>query len=115
MKKLMEMMEESGKEKKSKMSPEKSKAKMDVLKELMSMADDGEVGSLSEGLQKVTVAAKDKAGLAKGLDKAKEVIGELPEEESDEEDKKEEDEEVSELSPEEEEMLAKLLARKEKR
>lgn len=115
MKKLMQMLEEGGKEKKSKMNPEKSKAKMDVLKELMAMADEGEVGSLSEGLQKVTVAAKDKAGLEQGLDKAKEVLGELPEEEeSDEEDKEEDQEEMSPLSLEEEETLKKLLARKEK-
>ncbi len=61
MKKLMKMLEEKESNMKGKMSPEKSKAKMDVLKELMSMADSGEVGSMAEGLQKVTVAAKDKS------------------------------------------------------
>jgi hypothetical protein len=109
MKKLMKMLEEKESNMKGKMSPEKSKAKMDVLKELMSMADSGEVGSMAEGLQKVTVAAKDKSGLEKGLEKAKEVVEGMPEMEDEEEEDKEEG---GPLSPEEEEMLKKLLARK---
>jgi hypothetical protein len=109
MKKLMKMLEEKDSNMKGKMSPEKSKAKMDVLKELMSMADSGEVGSMAEGLQKVTVAAKDKSGLEKGLEKAKEVVEGMPEMEDEEEEDKEEG---GPLSPEEEEMLKKLLARK---
>lgn len=103
------MLEEKESNMKGKMSPEKSKAKMDVLKELMSMADSGEVGSMAEGLQKVTVAAKDKSGLEKGLEKAKEVVEGMPEMEDEEEEDKEE---CGPLSPEEEEMLKKLLARK---
>lgn len=111
MKRLMKMLEEKEGNMKGKMNPEKSKAKMDVLKELMSMADNGEVGSMAEGLQKVTVAAKDKSGLEKGLEKAKEVVEGMPE--TEEEDKEEEDkEECGPLNPEEEEMLKKLLARK---
>jgi hypothetical protein len=64
---------------------------------------------MAEGLQKVTVAAKDKSGLEKGLEKAKEVVEGMPEMEDEEEEDKEEG---GPLSPEEEEMLKKLLARK---
>lgn len=62
------------------MNPDESSAKMDVLKELKSMlsADDGEE---LKGLKKVTIAAPDKEGLAKGLQKAEEMVG-TPAEES---------------------------------
>lgn len=47
--------------------------KMAALKNLRSMAS-GMMGGDLAGLKKVTVAAKDKKGLAQGLDKAKELV-----------------------------------------
>lgn len=62
------------KKKDSPMSPEYKKTKMDVLKALH-----GEMGNMMkgdlEGLKKVTVAAPDADGLALGLDKAKDLVG----------------------------------------
>jgi hypothetical protein len=51
----------------------KSKGKMAALKELHGIASQMMGDDFSE-LQKVTVAAKDKKGLKKGLEKAKELI-----------------------------------------
>src|SRR5271168_2067344 len=58
----------------------KSSAKLKVLKHLKDMAsgmmgDDVKGGM--EGLKKVTVAAPDTQGLKHGLDKAKEVVGQM--------------------------------------
>jgi hypothetical protein len=51
----------------------KSKGKMAALQELHGIASQMMGDDFSE-LQKVTVAAKDKKGLTKGLDKAKELL-----------------------------------------
>lgn len=99
------------------MDPKKKQAKMDMLSELQDeakrmMADDlkahmvgGEASDLDEEhgvdgpsheMKKVSVMSDDKAGLEKGLDKAKELLSKMPEEE-------ESAEEESHESPEEEE------------
>lgn len=55
---------------KSEMSEDEKSAKSKVLESLM-----GEMDKMGAGkLQKVTVAAKDKAGLEKGLEKAKDLV-----------------------------------------
>lgn len=70
--------------------PVHKKAKLDVLKALRQVAmelikekseegDEGEMSGMPEHLQKVSVMAKDKQGLEKGLDKAKQVLGSMPE------------------------------------
>lgn len=64
----------------------KKDAKLSVLKELRKMASDMMGEDLKGGFKKVTVAAPDKEGLKEGLDKAKSLMGEMPEEESAEED-----------------------------
>ena len=77
------------------MMKSKLKAKMDVLKELMDMADESETAGLMDDMQKVTVAAPDKEGLMEGLEKAEEVMeGDMMPEPmmDDEEDEDEEDE-----------------------
>jgi len=51
----------------------KAKGKMAALKELHGIASQMMGDDFSE-LQKVTIAAKDKKGLTKGLDKAKELL-----------------------------------------
>jgi hypothetical protein len=78
------------------MMKSKLKAKMDVLKELMEMADESETAGLMDDMQKVTVAAPDKESLVEGLEKAEEVVeGDMPMMDpmmDDEEDEDEEDE-----------------------
>jgi len=70
--------------------PVHKKAKLDVLKALRQVAmelikekseegDEGEMPGMPEHLQKVSVMAKDKQGLEKGLDKAKQVLSGMPE------------------------------------
>lgn len=83
-------------------------AKMDVLKELIEMADAKETDGLIDGLQKITVAAPDKEGLEKGLEKAEEILEKGPEDmmpkemmpeemmESDEDDEDDEEDEEDE-------------------
>lgn len=77
-------------------------AKMDTLKALrkaaMEMIHD-RMGDeeMPEGMSKVMVAAEDKEGLEEGLDKAKEVLGEMPEGMEDSEEK----EMMAEMKPEE--------------
>ena len=77
----------------------KLKAKMDVLQELMAMAEEGETSGLMDDMQKVTVAAPDAEGLKEGLEKAEDMMGSMPEEMMSEDsmmDDEEEDEEDEE-------------------
>jgi hypothetical protein len=69
------------------LNPEQAEMKMKLLEELMGIAEEG-MGEKLKGMKKVTVAAPDKEGLEKGLEKAQEVIEnseELEEESEDEE------------------------------
>lgn len=67
------------------MSDDETQAKLDVIKELLGMAD-GEMGKHvkmgMDGMKKVTVAAPDSEGLAAGLDKAEDMVGSEDEEEN---------------------------------
>jgi len=84
-----------------KMSPNEIKAKLAVLEELMNMANGAEGDELEnhfKGLNKVTVAAKNPEDLEAGLDKAKDLMDEMPEEKM--EDKLHED--MEEMKPESE-------------
>ena len=71
------MLEKKGK----KLSPIEGKAKKDVLSGLSDEMG-GKLGERLSGLKKVSVAAPSKEGLEEGLDKAKELLGDMPEEES---------------------------------
>jgi hypothetical protein len=80
------------------MMKSKIKAKMEVLQELMDMADQSETSGLMDDMQQVTVAAPDKEGLVEGLEKAEDIMGEMPEDmmpdmdmEDEEEDEEDED------------------------
>lgn len=92
-----------GKDKMKKMSDSEKKAKMTALKEAHGMATDMLKGNL-EGVKKVTVAAKSKPELEKGLDMAKKIVGHSSdpheEEESDAEEMDESAEEASEYESE---------------
>jgi hypothetical protein len=108
---MKEMMEEMNPSKK--MGKEDMSAKVDVLKELLQMAESELKGRSKMGLDgaramKVSVMAKDKESLKEGLEKAEDVLeSEMPEEMSDEsEDEMEEMSEESEM----EEMPKKLMA-----
>jgi hypothetical protein len=68
----MEMMKKDGGDG---MDEASKKAKMDVLKELFNLASGSMGEHVKDGLQKVSVMAKDKEGLMKGLEKAKELAG----------------------------------------
>lgn len=60
----------------------KSEAKMSMLKDLRKMANSmmgDDLKGKMDSMKKVTVAAKDKEGLEKGLDKAKDIVSEEPE------------------------------------
>jgi peptidyl-tRNA hydrolase len=93
------------------MKYDKKQAKMDVLKQIMEHMDSLGGKSLGEGLQKVTVAAKDKKGLIEGLSKAKEVMsGSEEEEEAKESDMPEGEESSADESKAE--LLKKLLSLK---
>jgi hypothetical protein len=59
--------------KEDKKSSNKAKGKMAALKGLHKMASDM-MGSDLAGMKKVSVLAKDKKGLNKGLDKAKQIL-----------------------------------------
>jgi hypothetical protein len=117
--KLMKM-----KKKEGKLSDVEKDAKLSVLQDLKSQAEDSLAGKL-KGLKKVTVAAGSPSDLKKGLDKAKEIIGDMPEMEEAEEEAGEDldaDEEMHEDHGEEEALteeeldakLQKLMAMKEK-
>ncbi len=72
------LMSKQGPEASDESDPRVAKAKMDVLQELLQMAQEqmgAKVKGDMDGLQKVTVAAPDAEHLAEGLDKAKEVVG----------------------------------------
>lgn len=93
---LREMFEKlmKSKEGERKMSNPEVKARENILSKISEDAEKQMGEKLGGHLQKVSVMAKDKKGLEKGLDKAKEVLGQLPEGET-------EEHEASEL-PEEE-------------
>jgi len=107
---------------KKKVSPLEKNAKLDALKAMKKSAGDVIGDEYADHLNKVTVAAKDKAGLEEGLDKAKDVLGEMKdepkEEESAEEALESPDDEIDEVlenvdSPEKiDEMMKKLMAKK---
>lgn len=59
------------------LNPINKDAKMGVLKDLHKMASDSMADKL-HGLKKVTVAAPDEKGLEHGLDKAKEIVSDMP-------------------------------------
>lgn len=82
------------------MSDVEKKAKMTVVEAMRKMAEDRMGGKLG-GMKKVTVASKDQGGLEEGLEKAKELVGQMPEEESMEEMPEDETTEDEQMSPEE--------------
>lgn len=59
------------------LNPIDKDAKMGVLKDLHKMASDSMADKL-HGLKKVTVAAPDEEGLKHGLDKAQEIVSDMP-------------------------------------
>jgi hypothetical protein len=108
---MREMMEEMNPSKK--MGKEDMSAKMDVLKELLQMAESELKGRSKMGLDgakamKVSVMAKDKESLKEGLEKAEDVLESemMPEEMSEES----EDEMSDESEDEMEEMPKKMMA-----
>jgi hypothetical protein len=93
--------------------PMHRKAKMDLLKQLRRMAMDmiheDSMGGEEDaaGLQKVTVAAKDKEGLKQGLEKAEDVLEDMPEL-AEADDAEEDAEDPAELEAKIAELQAKL-------
>jgi hypothetical protein len=92
------------KDKMKKMSDSEKKAKMTALKEAHGMASDMLKGNL-QGVKKVTVAAKSKPELEKGLDMAKKLVDHSSDSDESEESDAEElgesqEEESAEYSPE---------------
>lgn len=64
---------------KKKIDPIEKDAKLSAIKNMRKMAGDMMADDM-HNMKKVTVAAPDEESLKKGLDKAKEVVGEMPEE-----------------------------------
>lgn len=91
---MEELMKMLAKKKDDKMSPDEVQAKMDVIKELLGMADEHMGSKVKSGLddmQKVSVMAPDSESLEAGLDKAQDLVGAMPEDEDDEENADEKD------------------------
>ncbi len=87
MKNLMQMLMNKEDEQ-PEMSDSDIMAKMEVLKELIQMAEEAAGKGVGEGLKKVTVASPSSEGLEQGLEKAQELIpneGEEPMDEMSEE------------------------------
>jgi hypothetical protein len=82
------------------------RAKMEVLKELMDMAMGemkGRTGKMLGEMKKVSVMAPNKEALEEGLDKAKDVVEDMPmEDEEDDMDMEESEDEMSEENSEDE-------------
>lgn len=115
MKKLMML-----KKDKKKMSPSEKEAKMSVLKDLKSVAEEA-MGDDLKGMKKVTVAADSEEGLEEGMDKAKELLkakmGDMSpaDAEHEEEEMEEESEDSEDMSEEElDAKIAKLMEMKKK-
>jgi hypothetical protein len=115
------------KKQKEEMSMDK-KAKLDLLKSLRKMAMGlihegmGEDDMELDGMKKVTVAAKDSEGLKKGLEKAEDILEDMPLDSKESEDSddmeelaEESSEEMSDESDEIAELEAKLAALKAKK
>jgi len=88
-----------GKDKMKKMTDSEKKAKMTALKEAHGMASDMLKGNLA-GVKKVTVAAKSKPDLEKGLELAKSLVGRSEDDSEDEYDTEESGEASDEESEE---------------
>lgn len=108
MDKLMKMLMNKGDEG-SEMSEQDVMAKMEVLKELIQMAEEAAGHGIGEGLKKVTVASPSSEGLEEGLEKAQEMLPKVEDmsEEMGEEEMMDENE-----SSEEDEMKKKLMMMK---
>lgn len=107
MKDLEKMMMMGKKNSEGKLSPEEMQAKMDVLKELLGMAQEA-MGSKVKGgmdeMQKVSVMAPDQKSLTHGLDMAKEIaqdpkMTELMDEDKEESLESPEEKKAEELDP----------------
>lgn len=110
-----------GKKDKSSESPKKE-AKLSALQSLRDEMSDMMKGDLGGRINKVTVAAKDKSGLEEGLDKAKEVLHTMPEEDeslkedfSDPQEESETDHEEGNMSVEEIDTMMKQLMEMKKK
>jgi len=90
MKDLMKMIMKN-KGESEEMSPEKIKAKMDVIQELLDMAGESQGKGLAGKLQKVSVMAPDKESLLEGMNKAQDLVEESPESEMMEEESEEDE------------------------
>ncbi len=104
--KFDKMLEKKGK----KLSPLESKAKGDVLSSLRSQFAD-KVDEKMGGMKKVSVAAPDVEGLAEGLEKAEELVEQMPKSEEADEMKSYEDCSAEELQ-QKIDMLMKLKEEK---
>jgi hypothetical protein len=114
MKKLMEEMAN----KDGKMSPEDKEAKVAVLKALKKVAGELMAEIMNEkmapeSMKQVTVAAADEEGLKEGLEKAEEVVEQLPEMEESEESEDEEMMAENDGEESDEDKLRNLLAKKQ--
>lgn len=75
-------------------NPVKKEAKLSALKGLRDEMSNMMQGDLGQKMNKVVVAAKDKQGLEKGLDKAKEVLDTMPDNSAEEQIEEETGEDV---------------------
>lgn len=107
--KMMKLMKKKGEKK---LSDNEKEAKLSVAKEMRDMAS-GMMGEKLKGLKKVTVASDSKEGIEEGLEKAKDMVEEMPGEEKPEMEASE-SEESEEMSPEDiDQKIQELLKLKE--
>lgn len=96
MKDLAKLMAGGQAGKEHRLDPKEKDIKTSILEDIISAMQDMVASKYGEeqagmlppmdGMEKVTVAADDEEGLKKGLDKAKDLVGELPELDEEEED-----------------------------
>lgn len=86
---------------KEKLSDNEKKAKTSVVEAMRDMAAQA-MGDKLHGLKKVTVASPDKAGLEHGLEKAHELVSQMPQHDEEESEDEESPEHEASESPEEE-------------
>lgn len=113
----MEDMKKMLDKKKKEGDPLKKQAKLSALKNLRSAMSGMMQGDLGDKMNKVTVAAPDKESLEAGLDKAKDVLDDMPSEDSDmemEESPSMESEEPAMSEQEIDQMMQKLMEMKKK-
>jgi len=100
MKKLKDMLEEKDGKDNGDMEKDAKLSALRELRDIVSKAMGNGMKSKMDGVQKVTVASDDKDGLVKGLEKAKDMMKEMPSNDKEEEESPEEEDSEMDMDDE---------------